>query len=64
MGIIEAVGTALAEGCKLFLAIFRARNSASMQAAAKAATLQKIKDSVNQHIQSGDLSAVQSDGSS
>ena len=62
MGTIEAVFTAAAEGAKLFMSIFGARNSPSMQDNAKAATLQKIRDSVNQHIASGDIQEVASDG--
>lgn len=60
---VTAICTAIAEGCKLAWAIFTARNAPAMQANAKAATIQKIKDSVNQHIQSGNLDAVRKDGS-
>jgi len=63
MATITAIGTALTEGCKLFLTLFGARNTPSMQAAKKAQTIQNIRDSVNQHIAAGNLAAVQSDGS-
>ncbi len=60
---ITAIGTAITEGAKLALAIFSARNNPAMQANAKAATIQKIRDSVNQHIAAGDIAAVRTDGS-
>ena len=62
MGAIEAILTAVGEGLKLAAAIFTARNSPAMQANAKAATIQKIRDSVNQHIASGDVTQVAEDG--
>lgn len=63
MGIVSAIATALGEGLKLAVSIFTARNSPAMQANAKAATIAKIRASVNQHITAGDLNAVQTDGS-
>lgn len=64
MALLTAIGTALGAGLKLALALFRARNSKAMQAQAKAATLAKIKASVDAHIASGDLEAVRDDGAS
>lgn len=55
--------TAIGESARLAFAIFTARNSPAMQDNAKAATIAKIRASVNQHINANDLSAVQSDGS-
>lgn len=63
MGTIEAIGTALTEGLKLAVAIFTSRNSPAMQANDKAATIAKIRASVNQHISSGNLDQVREDGS-
>lgn len=60
--MLSAILTGLAEGIRLALSIFKARNSPAMQAAARAATIQKIRDSVNQHIASGDVNAVRTDG--
>ena len=63
MGTITAIGTALAEGCKLFVTLFAARNTPAMQANAQAATLAKIRASVDQHIASGNIQQVAADGS-
>lgn len=62
MGIVTAALTAAGEGIKLFLTLFGARNTPAMQANAQAATIQKIRDSVNQHIAAGDLTDVRTDG--
>jgi hypothetical protein len=63
MAIVTAALTAIGEGFKLFLTLFAARNTAAMQANAKAQTIANIRASVNQHIAAGNLPAVQSDGS-
>jgi|HubBroStandDraft_3_1064219.scaffolds.fasta_scaffold10500_4 hypothetical protein len=63
MVLVSAILTGLGEGLRLALALFQARNSPAMQANAKAATIAKIRASVDQHIAEGDLRAVQSDGS-
>lgn len=60
---IDAVFTAAGAAMKVFLAIFGARNSPAMQANKQADTIQKIHDSVQEHIQDGDLAAVQTDAS-
>lgn len=62
MNTVAAVLSAIAEGCKLAFTLFTARNAPAMQANAKAATIQKIHDSVNAHIAAGDLNAVRTDG--
>lgn len=63
MTTIAAIFTALAEGAKLTWTIFTARNSPAMQANAKAKTIQRIRDSVDEHIAAGDIEQVRKDGS-
>lgn len=60
---LGAIFTAIGESCKLFLTLFAARNTPAMQAAARAATMAKIRASVTQHIATGDLNSVRTDGS-
>lgn len=61
MGTLAAIGTALGEGLKLAWALFTARNSPAMQANAKAATVQKIRDAVTQHVATQDTAAIERD---
>ena len=63
MGLVSGIFTAVGEGLKLAVAIFGARNTPAMQEAKQADTIAKIRASVDQHLKSGDLAAVQSDGS-
>ncbi len=61
--IIGPLLTAIGEGLKLAVSIFVARNTPAMQAAAKAATIARIRASVNKHLADNDLAAVQKDSS-
>lgn len=61
MGTITAALSAFANGCKVALALFTARNAPAMQDNAKAATLAKIHASVDEHIAARDTAAVEKD---
>ncbi len=61
MATVTAIASAIGNGCKLAWTLFQARNSPAMQDNARAATLQKIHASVDQHIASQNTLAVQAD---
>lgn len=61
MGTVGAIFSAAAEGLKLAWTLFGARNAPAMQANAKAATLAKIRSSVDTHITAQDTAAVERD---
>lgn len=61
MGTVTAVFSAAANGFKVFLALFGARNSPAMQDNARAATMAKVHASVQEHVAAGDTAAVEED---
>lgn len=61
METITAALEAAANGCKLALTLFLARNTPAMQGNAAAATTAKIHDLAAQHIASQNTAAVQTD---